>query len=56
MMVHDYHVLSIVLILNGVRRFGSQFRSIKIKNVDKVENDAIVSLSIVWFYFSYTYK
>jgi hypothetical protein len=26
--------------------------SVKIKNVDKVENDAIVSFSIILFYFS----
>ena len=51
MMVHNHHVLSIVLILNGVRRFGSRFRSVKIKNVDKVQNDAIVSFSIILFYF-----
>ena len=38
MMVHDYHVLSDILIFNGVGRFGSRFRWIQIKNVDKVEN------------------
>jgi hypothetical protein len=52
MMVHDYNVLSIVLILNGVRCFGSRLHSLKIKNVDKVENDANDSFSIVLFYFS----
>jgi len=52
MMVHDNHVLSIVLILDGVRLFGSRLRSVKIKNVDKVKNDANVLFSIVLFYFS----
>jgi len=52
MMVHDYNVLSIFLILNTVRCFGSRLRFVKIKKVDKVKNDANDSFSIVLFYFS----